>query len=192
MTEDSARCDLPGRIGGEGDEPSPFAVLLALRLLVAMCIRRSIAAAVLALTAAGCLPFLHPWATDRDVDGSYTQVFQATLEVLRARDFPIERADRDEGLIETGKRPVDGVGPYHPVETVRAEIDDVDGGDVDVRLVLTFLEPRPPSPPPPPRGRGDHRSSDVAETAVSRSAVYDDYLDAIERRVRDFNTEGGS
>jgi hypothetical protein len=32
----------------------------------------------------------------------------------------------------------------------------------------------------------------VAETAVSRSAVYDDYLDAIERRVRDFNTEGGS
>jgi len=68
----------------------------------------------------GCVLLLHPWATERDFEGAYDPVFQATLETLEARDFPIDRVDRNEGQIKTGKRPVEAVGPHRPVETVRA------------------------------------------------------------------------
>ena len=49
---------------------------------------------------------LHPWATDRDIDGSYDQVFQATVETLQEKQFPLKEVDREEGRIVTGKRPV--------------------------------------------------------------------------------------
>lgn len=143
---------------------------------------------VLAVAVCGCLPFLHPWGTERDLEGTYDQVFQATLETLEARGFPLKRVDRDEGVIDTGKRPVDGVSPHRRVETVRAEIEDEGGGEASVRLMMTLLDPGPS----PPRDDGTHRSSEAAETAIDRSVIYDDYLDAIAARVEDFRDTDAS
>lgn len=123
----------------------------------------------------------HPGATDRVIEGSYAQVFQATLEVLEERDFPIKEVNREEGQIETGKRPVEGVDPYHPVETVQAYIEE--DGEVSVRLLMTFLEPRPSNPPRDPREKGERRSSKATKQVLSKSAMYYEYLDTIAERV---------
>lgn len=132
---------------------------------------------------------LHPWATDRTLDGTDDQVFQATLETLKARGFPIERVDREQGEIETGKRPVDAMDPYRPVETVRAYVERKGEGEASVRLFLTFLEPRLGPSLGPSRGNMERQSSSVVGEAVGKSAVYDDYLDAIADRVRDLRGE---
>lgn len=107
-------------------------------------VRRVFQFAVIAIVLFGCVLGLHSWATERAIEGSYDQVFQATLETLERRGFPVDSVDREAGRIETGKRPVEAVEPYHPVETVRAE--GRDGERVTVRLFLTFLEPRPSTP----------------------------------------------
>ena len=143
---------------------------------------------------AGCLSFLHPGSVDRSIDGSYDQVFQATLEVLEAEGFPIERVDRENGRIVTGRRPVQMGTAGRRVETVESYIED-DGGAVDVRLLLGFSD-QYSSPQPRIRDReGDGRADDVATAALSRSlnasAVYDDYLDAIEERVQDLTGDNG-
>ena len=137
----------------------------------------------------GCA-HLHPWATDQAIDGSYTQVFQATLETLENRDFPIEQVDRAGGRIETGKRPVSGVGPPPPVETVRAEITRENDRQARVRLFLTFQGDPPPDASGRSRGDDDSRVEEAVGRALDRSAVYDGYLDAIEARVREYQTGG--
>jgi len=40
---------------------------------------------------------LYPGATDRDIEGSYEQVFQPALETLERRPFPIEKAEAAVG-----------------------------------------------------------------------------------------------
>lgn len=131
---------------------------------------------------------LHPWGSPRTMDGSYDQVFQATLEVLEAREFPITKAARETGDIETGKRPVDGLEPSHPVETVQARVKRQEGG-TSVRLMMTFLEPRPDDPGSRLGEDEESQSDEAVEKAIDRSAIYDEYLDAIERRVRDLRGE---
>lgn len=135
-----------------------------------MHIRRVVAFVVLAGALSGCFLFL-PWATDRDIEGSYDQVFQATLETLEARDFPLKHVDWDDGLIEAGRRPADGGGSHRRVKTVRAKIKDEGDGEVSVQLLMTFFE------------SGDRQFSEVTDRAVDRSTIYDDYLDAIAARV---------
>lgn len=49
-----------------------------------------------ALLLAGC-SHLCPGATDRDIEGSYEQVFQPALETLERRPFPIEEAEAAVG-----------------------------------------------------------------------------------------------
>jgi hypothetical protein len=136
---------------------------------------------LIAVAVPGCFSFLHPWATGRAVDGTYDQVFQATLETLEARDFPIKEVDREAGKIVTGKRPVSGVGGNRPVETVRAYVEREEDA-VSVRLFLTFLDSGGAS-----RGvsgtRSGRRTQDAGGGALNKSIIYDDYLDAVEERV---------
>lgn len=148
---------------------------------------RCLSALALLLLFVGC-SHLHPWATDRDIEGSYDQVFQATLEVLEERRFPIKEVDREEGRIVTGKRPVHVIEAYRRVETARARIEPEDE-EVGVQLFLTFLDQSGTVQQPP------DRRSEEAEAAMgkvlSSSAIYDDYLDAIEQRVPDLQAETG-
>jgi len=136
------------------------------------------------LVGTGCAHF-HPWATDRTLDGSYDQAFQSTLETLEARGFPIEEVDREKGEIETGKRPVDAMNPYRPVETVRAYVEREGDGTASVRLFMTFLDPPSGSGSAPSRS-GSRRQSSSVGGAMSKSNVYDDYLDAIASRMKAF------
>ena len=134
----------------------------------------------------GCSHF-HPWATDRDIEGTYDQVFQATLEVLQEKQFPIEEADREEGRIVTGKRPVRVIETYRRVEKARARLESEEG-EVDVQLFLTFMDQsgtvrrRAPD-------RENRETEAVAGRMLSSSTIYDDYLDAIEQRVQDLRAE---
>ncbi|WP_263785291.1 hypothetical protein [Salinibacter grassmerensis] len=129
------------------------------------------------LLLAGC-SHLHPGATDRAIEGTYDQVFRATLETLERRQFPITEADRDAGRIITGTRPVQGIEARRRVERARARVEDK-GGEVDVRLFLTFRD----------QGRTtwqrglDDEDEAVVDKALRSSAIYDAYLDAIENRV---------
>lgn len=143
---------------------------------------------------AGCVSFLHPGSVDRSIDGSYDQVFQATLDVLDAQGFPLERVDRADGRIVTGRRPVQMGTTGRRVETVHAYVE-TDDETVDVRLLLTFTDQVSEKPPRIHDRNGDGRADDVAAAALSRSvsasAVYDDYLDAIEERVRALRDKDG-
>jgi hypothetical protein len=143
---------------------------------------------------AGCFSFLHPGSVDRSIDGSYDQVFQATLEVLEAEGFPLERVDRENGHIVTGRRPAQRSTAGRRVEKVEAYVED-DDGTIAVRLLLGFSDQHS-SPQPRVHDRdGDGRADDVATAALSRSlnasAVYDDYLDAIEERVEELTGDNG-
>lgn len=129
--------------------------------------------AVLLLVLTGC-SHLHPWATDRDIEGTYDQVFQATLETLESRAFPLEEVNRDAGRIVTGKRPVDVIEARRRVEKVRAYIREEAEG-AEVQLFLTFMDQSGSV------DRGEGRGTG----ALSSSAIYDEYLDAIEERVRE-------
>ncbi len=131
---------------------------------------------------AGC-SHLHPWATDRDIEGSYDQVFRATLETLEARGFPIKEVNRDEGRIVTGKRPVRVIEVRRRVEKVRARIEP-DGGDVDVQLALTFMDQSETVQRRKPDTESEEAEA-VVDRALSSSAIYDEYLDAIENRVEE-------
>ena len=144
-----------------------------------MFLRQSVGLALVFLLT-GC-SYLHPWATDRDIEGSYDRVFRATLEILEAREFPIEQVNRDDGRIVTGKRPVRVIEGRRRVEKARARIEP-DGGEVDVRLFLTFMDQSGTVQ----RRRPDRKRKDAAaivDKALSSSAIYDEYLDAIEKRV---------
>ncbi len=149
-----------------------------------MIARRLVGFLIVALVGAGCAHF-HPWATDRTLDGSYDQVFQATLETLEAHGFPIEEADREEGEIETGKRPVEAMNPYRPVETIRAHVEREGDETASVRLFMTFLDPPSGSGSVSARSGSRRRSASVGG-AMSKSTIYDDYLDAIASRVAAF------
>lgn len=149
---------------------------------------------VLSFSLAGCLSFLHPGSVDRSIDGTYDQVFQATLEVLEAQGFPFKRVDRETGRIVTGRRAVQVRTTGRRVEKAEAYIEE-DDGTVDVRLLLGFSDQYSSPPPQIPDRNGDGRADDVANAAFSRSvsasAVYDDYLDAIEQRVHQLTGETG-
>lgn len=132
------------------------------------------------LVLAGCA-HLHPWATDRNIEGTYDQVFQATLKTLEAREFPIEEVDREEGRIVTGKRPVRVIETRRRVETARAHIQE-DDGEAEVRLVLTMMDQGGSVEQRPPKDRSEAAEA-VVDKALSSSAIYDEYLDAIEERV---------
>lgn len=136
----------------------------------------------------GCVSFLHPGSVERSIDGSYEQVFAATLKVLEAQGFSLERVDREDGRIVTGRRPVQMGTTGRRVEKVDAYIEE-DDGSVDLRLLLAFTDQVSEPPPRIQDRNNDGRADDVADEAVSRSvsasAVYDDYLDAIEQRVQE-------
>ena len=69
------------------------------------------------------------------------------------------------------------------VETVRARIEP-DGGEVDVRLFLTFMDQSGTTQ----RRELDRKCKEadaIADKVISSSAIYDDDLDAIEERVED-------
>lgn len=139
--------------------------------------------AVILLVLTGC-SHLHPWATDRDIEGSYDQVFQATLETFETWKFPIEEADRNDGRIVTGRRPVRVMEAGHRVEKAQARIRLNGHGEVEVQLFLTFMGQSGTVRRSKPDGEGE-RSRSTTSSAVGRSLAYDDYLDAIEERVRD-------
>lgn len=84
-----------------------------------------------------------------------------------------------------------GVDPYRSVATVRAEIEEEGEKETSVRLFLTFVTSTP-SEGSSSREGGARRSSEAAGEVVSKSAVYDDYLDAIEDRVQAFRGEDDS
>lgn len=128
----------------------------------------------------GC-SHLHPWATDRDIEGTYDQVFQATLETLESRAFPIEQANRQEGRIVTAQRPVKAIEGRRRVEKVRAYVEEADGEDIEVQLILTFLDQSGTVD----RGTREGEPGAATGRVVSRSAIYDDFLDDIEERVRE-------
>jgi len=142
-------------------------------------------AVLVLLLLAGC-SHLHPWATDRDIEGTYDQVFQATVEMLEERQFPLTEVDRAGGRIVTGKRPVRVIETHRRVEHVRARLEPEDGA-VDVRLFLTFMDQsgtvRQRSP-----DRDDEEADVVMDKMFSSGVVYDDYLDAIEERVEAMRT----
>jgi hypothetical protein len=146
---------------------------------------RSVAGLFLLLVLVGC-SHLHPWATDRDIEGTYDQVFQATLETLKAREFPIKEADREEGRIVTGKRPVRVIETYRRVETVRAYVEE-DRGSAEVRLVLTLTDQSGTVQRRPPKGERKLAEA-AADNALSSSAIYDEYLDATQERVEDLRS----
>jgi len=145
----------------------------------------------LALLTVACLPFLHPGSVDREIEGTYTQVFEATRQELEERGFPIRSLDRENGTIVTGKRPVWMIETHRRVEKAEARIRD-DGGEVEVSLLLTFIDQASGQPPPVPDDGDEERADDGVGAAVGRSlsasAIYDDYLDAIAGRVADMRT----
>jgi len=131
---------------------------------------------------AGC-PHLHPWATDRDIEGTYDQVFQATLKTLEVREFPIDEVNRDDGRIVTGKRPVWVIEAHRRVESARADIREEEG-ETEVRLVLTLMDRSGTVQRGQPKDRSEAAEA-VVGRVLSSSAIYDEYLDAIEERVED-------
>lgn len=153
-----------------------------------MSVRRFVGVATMMMVLVGC-SYLHPWATDRNIEGSYDQVFQATLEMLEARQFPIEEVNRTEGRIVTGKRPVRVIEARRRVEKARARVESEEGG-ADVRLFLTFMDQTGTVQRREPDRKSEEAEA-VAETVLSRSAIYDEYLDAIEKRVAEFRDTGG-
>jgi len=134
------------------------------------------------LLLAGCV-HLHPGATEREVDGSYDHAVRATLEMLEARPFPIETIDREEGRIVTGKRPVRVIETRRRVEKVRARIQK-DDGEVSVRLFLTFMD-QSGTVQQPASDREREKAETAADKVFSSSAIYEEYLDAIARRVEE-------
>jgi hypothetical protein len=145
----------------------------------------------LVLLTAACLPFLHPGSVDRKIDGTFTQVFEATRQELEERGFPIRSLDREDGTIVTGKRPVWMIETHRRVEKAEARIRDEDG-EGEVSLLLTFVDQASGQPPSVPDDGDEERADDVVDAAVGRSlsasAIYDDYLDAIADRVADMRT----
>ena len=71
---------------------------------------------------------------------------------------------------------------------MRARIEPEDGEETDVTLFLTLMDQsgtvhrRVPD-------RKNERVEAVMDKAFSSSAIYDDYLDAIEQRVKDLREE---
>ena len=143
---------------------------------------RSVLVTVATIVFVGC-SHLHPGATDRDIEGTYDQVFQATLETLEAKQFPIKEVSREEGRIVTERRPVRVIETRRRVEKARARIEP-DGGEVDVRLFLTFMDQSGTTQRREP-DRERKEADAIADKVISSSAIYDDYLDAIEERVED-------
>jgi len=156
--------------------------------------RRAVFAVLIFLFAA-CLPFLHPGSADREIEGTYTQVFEATRQELEERGFPIRTLDREKGAIVTGQRPVWMIETHRRVEKAEARIRD-DDGEVKISLLLTFVDQASGTPPPVPDDGDEDRADDAVDAAVDRSlsasAIYDDYLDAIEDRVADLRTPPGA
>ena len=162
-------------------------------ILVAM-LRRCLIVGVLlvgvlvALTLSGCAS-THPGSADRTVAGTYVQVFEATRMVLEERGFPIRTLDREEGRIETGKRPDMMTAPYRRVEQATVRLRRTDDA-VTVNLLLAFDDQVSDPPPRIERDDDDDRADDVLRTAFSQafdaSVIYDDYLDAIEDTVASF------
>lgn len=130
----------------------------------------------------GCA-HLHPWATDRDIEGTYDQVFQATLETLEAREFPIDEVDRDEGRVVTGRRPVRVIETQCRVEKARAHIQE-ENGEAEVHLVLTLMDQSGTVKQRRPKDRSEATEA-VVDKALRSSAIYDEYLDSIEERVEE-------
>lgn len=134
----------------------------------------------------GCAA-LHPWATDRSIEGSYDHVFQATLDILEEKQFPITEVDREEGRIVTGKRTVHLIEAYRRVEKVQARIEPEDE-ETDVTLFLTLMD-QSGTVQRRVSNRRKEKAEAVADRMFSTSAIYDDYLDAIEQRVNDLQEE---
>lgn len=148
-----------------------------------------VCAALFTVSLSGCLPFLQSGGIDREIEGSYDEVFQATLEELRAREFPIKRVDREEGRIVTGRRPLRSERSPRPVETVDARIEGGDDAPTDLHLLFAFVDQVSGPPRPVPDDGDDDRADDVTAAALSRSydasAVYDEYFRAIRARVQE-------
>lgn len=154
-----------------------------------MCMLRSLLAVPLVLTLgpglSGCST-LHPGSVDRSLEGRYEQVVRATVEVLRDRGFPLKRVELAVGRIVTGRRPVRMGREGRPVEKVNARLERSGPGEVKVSLSLVFVDQGSDPQRSIPDDGDDNRTDDVFEAAISRSfdaaAVYDAYLDAIQKR----------
>jgi hypothetical protein len=103
--------------------------------------------------------------------------------MLEARQFPIETIDREEGRIVTVKRPVRVIETRRRVEKVRVRIQK-DDGEVSVRLFLTFMD-QSGTVQQPASDREREKAETAADKAFSSSAIYEEYLDAIARRVEE-------
>lgn len=142
---------------------------------------------ILSLSLSACSS-LHPGSVDRTIEGRYDRIFRATFEMLRQRQFPMKRVDREAGRIVTGRRPVQVAEGMRPVEKVDARIKR--GEDVKVSLLLVFVDQASDPRRSVPNDGDDERADDVFAAALSRSfdagAVYDAYLDAIQGQVEEF------
>ena len=148
----------------------------------------------------GCALLSASDGIDRTVDAPPDRVFRATVTVLRDRGFSLEEVNRAKGRIVTARRPVQVVGtdPNRSprlVEKARITLEP-DGSQTDVRLFLQFVDQVSGPPRGVPDDGDDERADDVAHAALDRSydaeVMYDDYLDAIEDRVRDLRGDGQS
>jgi hypothetical protein len=129
---------------------------------------------------------LHPGSLAETVDGTHDEVFEATLDVLEERRFPIETANRADGHIATGRRAARLYQPRYDVEKVEVRIREK-GTQTHVRLLLSFAGDVSERPRRAPRNQNTSRRSAAFWNALSESSnaslVYDHYLDAIEARV---------
>lgn len=145
--------------------------------------------AVLSFSLPACAN-LHPGSVGRTFEGQYERVFQATFEVLQQCQFPMKRVDRKAGRIVTTRRPIQVVEGAHPVRKVDARIEEGESGEVKVRLFLLFVDQTSGSTQDVPGHDNDERTARLFTAAVERSvdagAVYDTYLDAIQKRVEAF------
>jgi len=136
----------------------------------------------------GCSSW-HPGAVDRTVEEPYDEVFQATLDLLWDRQFPLRTIDRQEGTIESGRRSIEDKNVGGPVEKVTVRLERIGARKTKVQLLLVFADQAEGNPLRVPRDGDGKRADDVARAAVDRSidtgTVYDDYLDAIEQRTRE-------
>lgn len=121
----------------------------------------------------------------RTIDAPPDVVFRATVDVLTRWGFPIETADPEGGRVVTRRRPVHVPETRRRVEKVDVSIRDVEDGS-RIQMLLVFVDQA--------SGTGDRRGrtrggDDAYEQSVSAGAAYDDYLDAVEDRVREMQRD---
>jgi len=140
-----------------------------------------------AVLVSGCA-FWHSGTVGHTVDEPYEHVFRGALEMLRGREFEIRTADREAGRIETERRAIEDSRVRGPVEKATVTLKPKGDGQTKVKLLLVFVDQADGRPVPVPQDGDGERGDDIAAAVMDRAygtgAVYDNYLDGIERRAR--------